>query len=60
VTPEGPVGPVGPLGPLGPLGPRFGFGFGFGLAFVPTSTTRGSPRYDEYQVLSYSSAPPRV
>src|SRR5439155_15102028 len=49
-----PVGPVGPLGPLGPLGPFF---FPFGHSFVPTSTMRGSPRYEEYHVLSYRSFP---
>ena len=48
-----PATPVGPLGPLGPVGPIFFFGLGF----VPTRTTRVSPRYDEYHVLSYRSAP---
>jgi hypothetical protein len=49
------------VGPLGPLGPFFFFFFGCsGLGFVPTWTMRGSPRYDEYQLLSYSSAPPAV
>ena len=46
--PATPVGPLGPLGPLGPVGPTFFFGLGF----VPTRTTRVSPRYDEYHVLS--------
>ena len=56
MTPPGPVGPVGPLGPDGP--PFFFFlSGGGGTGFVPTFTTRGSPRYDEYHVLSYNSFP---
>ena len=47
-----PAGPVGPLGPLGPLGPFFFFGGGAGRGFVPKWTIFGSPRYDEYHVLS--------
>ena len=45
-----PAGPVGPLGPLGPF--FFFFGVGGGRGFVPTWTILGSPRYDEYHVLS--------
>jgi hypothetical protein len=37
------VTPVAPVGPLGPDAPFFGGG-AFGRGFVPTRTTRGSPR----------------
>ena len=36
--------PAGPVGPVGPVGPFFFFGAGFGRGFVPTCTTRASPR----------------
>jgi len=42
-----PLAPVGPVGPLGPLGPFFG-----SFSLVPKRTSEGSPRYDEYHVLS--------